>query len=128
MLFGQQDILHEIIEQFPLLTTDQVSIPMHQKLLEWMKNQLQVSKGKKNSSMSLALQSLKEGEADTASCGNTGCLMAGSAIKLRTLEGVERPALCTILAWQREVFYATRCRCKPARETVSYSTECGSWI
>ena len=26
MLFGQQDILHEIIEQFPLLTTDQVSI------------------------------------------------------------------------------------------------------
>jgi glycerol-3-phosphate acyltransferase PlsX len=55
--------------------------------------------------MSLALQALKEGEADALlSCGNTGCLMAGGAIKLRTLDGVERPALCTIWPGRERYF------------------------
>ena len=41
-------------------------------------------KNKKNSSMALALQSLKEEEADAMlCCGNTGCLMAGGTIRLR---------------------------------------------
>jgi glycerol-3-phosphate acyltransferase PlsX len=55
--------------------------------------------------MSLSLQALKDGDADTMlSCGNTGCLMAGGAIKLRTLEGVERPALCTIWPGRERYF------------------------
>ena len=38
--------------------------------------------------MALALKSVKEKEAQALlSCGNTGCLMAGSTIRLRTLEG-----------------------------------------
>ena len=68
-------------------------------------------KGKKKSSMSLSLQALKDGHADAMlSCGNTGCLMAGGAIKLRTLEGVERPALY-YMARSRKIFHAFRCRC-----------------
>ena len=55
--------------------------------------------------MSLALLALKDGEADAMlSCGNTGCLMAGGAIRLRTLEGVERPALCTIWPGRERYF------------------------
>ena len=55
--------------------------------------------------MSLSLQALKDGHADAMlSCGNTGCLMAGGAIKLRTLEGVERPALCTIWPGRERYF------------------------
>ena len=62
-------------------------------------------KGKKNSSMALALQSVKNQEAQALlSCGNTGCLMAGSTIRLRTLEGVERPALCTIWPGRERYF------------------------
>ena len=39
-------------------------------------------KNKKNSSMALALQSLKDEEADAMlCCGNTGCLMAGGTIR-----------------------------------------------
>ena len=45
-------------------------------------------KNKKNSSMALALQALKDKEAEAMlCCGNTGCLMAGGTIRLRTLEG-----------------------------------------
>ena len=55
--------------------------------------------------MALALQSVKEKEAQALlSCGNTGCLMAGSTIRLRTLEGVERPALCTIWPGRERYF------------------------
>jgi len=62
-------------------------------------------KNKKKSSMALALNALKEKEADALlCCGNTGCLMAGGAIKLRTLEGVERPALCTIWPGRERYF------------------------
>ena len=62
-------------------------------------------KNKKNSSMALALQSLKDEEADAMlCCGNTGCLMAGGTIRLRTLDGVERPALCTIWPGRERYF------------------------
>jgi glycerol-3-phosphate acyltransferase PlsX len=62
-------------------------------------------KNKKNSSMALALQALKDKEAEAMlCCGNTGCLMAGGTIRLRTLEGVERPALCTIWPGRERYF------------------------
>jgi len=62
-------------------------------------------KNKKNSSMALALQALKDEEAEAMlCCGNTGCLMAGGTIRLRTLEGVERPALCTIWPGRERYF------------------------
>ena len=49
---------------------------------------------KKDSSLSRAVDMVKEGEADAVlSPGNTGVLLAAAQIKLRTLPGVERPGL-----------------------------------
>jgi glycerol-3-phosphate acyltransferase PlsX len=49
---------------------------------------------KKDSSMRVALQQVKEGRAQVAvSAGNTGALMAISRYLLKTLDGIERPAL-----------------------------------
>ncbi|WND02241.1 phosphate acyltransferase PlsX [Temperatibacter marinus] len=51
-------------------------------------------KGRK-SSMALAIQSVKAGEAAVAvSAGNTGALMALSKFILRTMPNIDRPALC----------------------------------
>ena len=48
---------------------------------------------KKDSSMVRAIEQVREGRADAViSCGNTGALVAGS-MKLRRLEGVDRPAI-----------------------------------
>ncbi|MEI7784898.1 MAG: phosphate acyltransferase PlsX [Betaproteobacteria bacterium] len=53
---------------------------------------------KKNSSMRLALQQVKEGAADVAlSAGNTGALMAIARYVLKTLDGIDRPAIATQL-------------------------------
>ncbi|WP_222877256.1 phosphate acyltransferase PlsX [Terrihabitans soli] len=53
--------------------------------------------GRKTSSMWLAIDAVKEGTADvTISAGNTGALMLMSTLNLKTLAGVERPALAAI--------------------------------
>ncbi|MCA3149149.1 MAG: phosphate acyltransferase PlsX [Burkholderiales bacterium] len=53
---------------------------------------------KKDSSMRVALELVKNGEADAAiSAGNTGALMAISRFVLKTLDGIDRPAIATAL-------------------------------
>jgi len=52
----------------------------------------------KSSSMGLAIAAVKEGDAKAAlSAGNTGALMAIAKIALRTMEGIERPAISALL-------------------------------
>ena len=49
---------------------------------------------KRNSSMRVAINLIKEGRADVCvSAGNTGALMAMSKLALRTMPGIDRPAL-----------------------------------
>ncbi|MFT3777457.1 MAG: phosphate acyltransferase PlsX [Ottowia sp.] len=53
---------------------------------------------KKDSSMRVAIQQVKDGAAQAAlSAGNTGALMAIARYLLKTLEGIERPAIATQL-------------------------------
>ena len=54
-------------------------------------------KGRWRSSMWLALEAVKDGRAEAAvSAGNTGALMAMAKFCLKTLEGVDRPAIAAI--------------------------------
>ncbi|MBC5781969.1 phosphate acyltransferase PlsX [Ramlibacter sp. USB13] len=53
---------------------------------------------KKDSSMRVAIQQVKEGQAHAAvSAGNTGALMALARYLLKTVEGIDRPAIATQL-------------------------------
>lgn len=55
-------------------------------------------RGKKDSSMRVAINLVKAGEAHACiSAGNTGALMATSKFVLKTLPGIDRPALCTAI-------------------------------
>jgi len=55
-------------------------------------------KGKKDSSMRIAAELVKNGEAHACvSAGNTGALMAISRFVLKTLPGIDRPAICSVL-------------------------------
>ena len=54
----------------------------------------QVLRRGRGSSMGLALEAVRENQADFAvSAGNTGALMALSMLMLRTMDGIDRPAL-----------------------------------
>ncbi len=56
-----------------------------------------ILKSKKNSSMSLAINSVTENTSDAVlSFGNTGALMSLSLLNIRTLNGIKRPAIASI--------------------------------
>ncbi len=58
----------------------------------------QALRSKKDSSMRVAIDLVKQGGADAAvSAGNTGALMATAKFVLKTLPGISRPAICTLL-------------------------------
>jgi phosphate acyltransferase len=60
---------------------------------------------KKDSSMARAIDLVKQGEADAiVSAGNTGALLTASHLKLRTLEGVDRPGLACLIPAPDNVF------------------------
>ncbi|BBB60729.1 phosphate acyltransferase [Undibacterium sp. KW1] len=59
---------------------------------------------KKDSSMRVAISQVKEGAAQACvSAGNTGALMAVSRYVLKTMSGVDRPAICSILPNQKNL-------------------------
>ena len=62
----------------------------------------QVLRHGRSSSMGLAIEAVKDGRADAVvSAGNTGALMALSKFMLKTLPGIERPAIGSLMPTRR---------------------------
>ncbi|HEY5653041.1 MAG TPA: phosphate acyltransferase PlsX [Pontiella sp.] len=60
---------------------------------------------KKDSSISRSVELVKSGQADAIfSAGNTGAAVAAATLKLRTLKGVSRPAIATVMPSEGEPF------------------------
>ena len=57
---------------------------------------------KRDSSMRVAIQQLKDGAHACVSAGNTGALMALARYLLKTLDGIDRPAIATVLPNRRD--------------------------
>ncbi len=74
----------------PILHTDEV--------IEMDEHPANAVRRKKNASMTLALQLVRDGKAIGAvSAGNSGAMLAASLFTLKRIEGVERPALGGVL-------------------------------
>jgi glycerol-3-phosphate acyltransferase PlsX len=94
---GRQQELEPLLDEFSELKP--VSTIQHSDTVIAMEDKPSnaLRKGRGNSSMWAALQSVKDGEADVAiSGGNTGALMAMATFCLRPLEGISRPAIAAI--------------------------------
>lgn len=60
---------------------------------------------KKDSSIGRAVDLVKNGEADAVvSAGNTGAVVVAAILKLRALEGIERPAIAAVMPTQARPF------------------------
>ncbi len=60
---------------------------------------------KRDSSMRVAIQQLKEGQGGAHACvsaGNTGALMAVARYLLKTMDGIDRPAIATVMPHRRD--------------------------
>ncbi|MCA1053477.1 phosphate acyltransferase PlsX [Rossellomorea aquimaris] len=93
MLYGDEDQIKEWLPEHDRLTifhTDEV--------IEGTDEPVRAVKRKKNSSMVLMAQAVKNGEADACiSAGNTGALMTAGLFIVGRIEGIERPALAPTL-------------------------------
>jgi glycerol-3-phosphate acyltransferase PlsX len=97
LLFGDRAAVAPLLDARPqlkaasrLVHTD-VMVQMHDKPSQALR------KGRRKSSMWMAVDAVKRGEADAAvSAGNTGALMATAKIDLRTMAGIERPAIAAM--------------------------------
>jgi len=96
-LFGEEKVVRPLLEGYPKLMA--VSSFSHCDVTVQMddKPSQALRKGRWKSSMWRALEAVKKGDADVAlSAGNTGALMAMSKFCLRTMAGIERPALAAL--------------------------------
>ena len=92
LLVGQEDKIRPALSEVGL-TDSRAQIVHASEVLTMDDSPVEGIRKKKDSSMVRAIELAREGKADAViSPGNTGALVAGS-MKLRRLEGVERPAL-----------------------------------
>jgi phosphate acyltransferase len=97
LLFGDRAVVEPLLDARPhlkasaqLVHTD-VAIKMDAKPSQALRQ------GRWKSSMWLAIDAVKKGEADVAvSAGNTGALMAMAKFHLKTTPGIERPAIAAL--------------------------------
>jgi glycerol-3-phosphate acyltransferase PlsX len=97
-LVGNEAILAPLLVKFGLKVGPRLSIHHAPEVITMDDKPLVALKRKKDSSMVHAIELVKSGEAaGVVSCGNTGALMAAGTLRLRTLEGVSRPALAAVV-------------------------------
>ncbi|GAB4289673.1 MAG: phosphate acyltransferase PlsX [Methylophaga sp.] len=98
ILVGDKDILTSHLQQHDLLDDPRMRIHHASQQVEMDELPSQALRGKKDSSMRVAINLVKEGVAAACvSAGNTGALMATARFVLKTLPGIERPAIVTAL-------------------------------
>ncbi len=101
LLFGDERQIQPLLEKYPAAA--QVATVRHTDDVVLNDDKPAVAlRGRRTSSMRLAIDAVKEGEAaGVISAGNTGALMAMANFVLKTLPGIDRPAIATYFPTQR---------------------------
>ena len=100
-LVGDQALLEPLMQQAGLSLGPNLSLFHASEVVTMDDKPLMALKKKKDSSMVRAIELVKNGDASVlVSCGNTGALMAGGTLRLRMMEGVNRPALAAVIPRQ----------------------------
>lgn len=102
ILVGDQAILQnqldDLLRRFNTQVIERIRIRHASEVVEGDDTPATALRGKKQSSMRLALSAVADGEADACvSAGNTGALMAISRLVLSTCDGIDRPAIISAL-------------------------------
>ncbi len=101
LLFGNEAEIQPLLDAHPAAKA--VSTVRHAEDVVLADDKPAVAlRGRRTSSMRLAINSVHEGEAGgIVSAGNTGALMAMAKFVLKTLPGIDRPAIATYFPTQR---------------------------
>jgi len=97
ILFGDEPQIRSIIKDEGG-SQEQFSIIHCPEVIGMAESPTKALQQKQNSSIAVGFYFLKEGKIDAfAGAGNTGAMLVGAMYSVKTVEGVLRPALCTIV-------------------------------
>ena len=97
LLFGDEQIVRPALARKPRVESASTLVHCEMSVAMDAKPSVALRQGRKVSSMWLAIEAVKSGAAQACiSAGNTGALMAMSKVVLRTLPGIERPAIVAV--------------------------------
>jgi glycerol-3-phosphate acyltransferase PlsX len=98
ILVGEEQVLKQELQRNKAAVSDRLTIRHASERVEMHELPSVALRTKKDSSMRVAINLVKEGVADACvSAGNTGALMATARYVLKTLPGVDRPAIIAAL-------------------------------
>jgi len=98
ILVGDREVLSKELNKLSMSVGENLSIQHASQQVEMDESPALALRGKKDSSMRVAINLVKNGTADACvSAGNTGALMATARFVLKTLPGIDRPAICSAL-------------------------------
>lgn len=101
VLVGQASLLEDLIAQNPGVDRARLHVEHASEVIAMDERPAQALRGKADSSMRVALDLLRDGRVQACvSAGNTGALMALSRYLLKTLPGIDRPAMVTAIPTQ----------------------------
>lgn len=98
IMVGDEALLSGLLSDAMPSFKDRISIQHASQVVEMDEAPQKALKNKKDSSMRVAINLVKEGKADACvSAGNTGALMATARFVLKMIPGIERPAIISTL-------------------------------
>lgn len=101
-LVGQTSLLNELIARHPGVDRARLHLEQASEVIAMDDRPAQALRSKPDSSMRVALELVRDGRAQACvSSGNTGALMALSRYLLKTLPGIDRPAMMTAIPTER---------------------------
>lgn len=102
VLVGQAPLLEELIARVPAADRQRLQIEHASEVIGMDERPAQALRGKPDASMRVALELVRNGRAQACvSAGNTGALMALSRYVLKTLPGIDRPAMVSAIPTAR---------------------------
>jgi glycerol-3-phosphate acyltransferase PlsX len=94
ILVGKEKLIHRFLRKCRVKHSDRLMIQNATEEVEMGELPSQALRSKKDSSMRVAVNLVKSGDAQACvSAGNTGALMATARFVLKTISGVDRPAI-----------------------------------
>jgi phosphate acyltransferase len=94
ILVGKEKLIQRFLNKYRLKHMDRLTIQNATEEVAMDESPSQALRSKKDSSMRIAINLVKEGKAQACvSAGNTGALMATARYVLKTISGIDRPAL-----------------------------------
>lgn len=97
LLTGQEDVIRKELARYTY-PEDQIRIVNATEIIETAEPPVKAIRGKKDSSIVVALKLVKNGEADAfVSAGSTGAVLVGGQVLVGRIKGVERPPLAPLV-------------------------------